>query len=60
MAEAMVTVSGDASGGWIVEVHTGDVCDVWCVRDALDADAAKAEGLRLSHVAPAPENQAQA
>jgi hypothetical protein len=41
-----VAVDGDAAGGWIAQVHTGEVAHVFtCMADSLEA--AKAEVMRL-------------
>ncbi len=41
MAEPVVTVSGDAMGGWIVEVHDGDRHEVFSPKARTEDGAAK-------------------
>lgn len=43
--EPEVTVSGDADGGWIVEVHDGDRHEVY-TSDAKTEDAARNHAMR--------------
>lgn len=51
MTEPVVTVSGDAEGGFIVDVHDGDRYLSMGVM-AADEEAARAEGLRRFQEAP--------
>ena len=52
-----VTVSGDQSGGWIVEIHDGERCAVYSP-EAATAEEAKAKAMQAHGLPASPANDA--